>query len=101
MMPGLNEADTCRVYITPALKAAGRCDPHWRIAEQHYFADGQSWRKRGKALAVERKNGEIISHIRKKPLIETPEERVRQEYVCVLVNEYGYSLDQMAEEIPV
>ncbi len=40
-MPGLNEADTCRVYITPALKTAGWCDPHWRIAEQHYFTDGQ------------------------------------------------------------
>ena len=40
-MPGLNEADTCRVHIAPALKAAGWCDPHWRIAEQHYFTDGQ------------------------------------------------------------
>jgi type I site-specific restriction endonuclease len=40
-LPGLNEADTCRIYITPALKAAGWCDPHWRIAEQHYFTDGQ------------------------------------------------------------
>lgn len=40
-MPGLNEADTCRIYITPALKAVGWCDPHWRIAEQHYFTDGQ------------------------------------------------------------
>ena len=43
-----------------------------------------------KTLSVDRKNGEIFSHIRKKWLIETPEERVRQEYLCVLVNEYGY-----------
>ena len=31
-------------------------------------------------------------------LTETPEERVRQEYLCTLVNEYGYALDQIAEE---
>lgn len=40
-MPGLNEADTCRVFITPALQKAGWGEPHWRIAEQHYFTDGQ------------------------------------------------------------
>jgi len=37
----MNEADTCRVYITPALKDSGWGDPDWRIAEQHYFTDGQ------------------------------------------------------------
>ena len=42
--------------------------------------------------------GKIFSHIRKKWLVETPEERVRQEYLCVLVNEYGFSLSQMEEE---
>ena len=52
-------------------------------------------------LKVERKSGEIYSHIRKKWVIETPEERVRQEYLCVLVNEYGYSLDQIDEELSV
>ena len=31
----------------------------------------------------------------------TPEERVRQEYLLVLTDEYGYSLDQIAEETPV
>ena len=38
---GLNEADTCRVYVTPALQQAGWGQPVWRIAEQHYFTDGQ------------------------------------------------------------
>lgn len=52
-------------------------------------------------LAVRREGGRIFSHIRKKWLIEKPEERVRQEFVCVLVNEYGYSLDQMGEELHV
>ncbi|MGI4022522.1 MAG: N-6 DNA methylase [Janthinobacterium lividum] len=34
-------------------------------------------------------------------LILTPEEKVRQEYICRLVNHYGYSLDQMQQEITV
>jgi type I restriction enzyme M protein len=45
--------------------------------------------------------GKIWSHLRSKWLDETPEERVRQEYLCVLVNEYGFSLDQMGEEVEV
>jgi len=44
-------------------------------------------------------SGKIWSHIRQKWLVETPEERVRQEYVCSLVNEYEYSIDQMEEEM--
>ena len=43
--------------------------------------------------------GKIWSHVRQKWLIETPEERVRQEYVCSLVNEYDYSIEQMEEEM--
>ncbi|HEY0376408.1 MAG TPA: type I restriction enzyme HsdR N-terminal domain-containing protein [Pyrinomonadaceae bacterium] len=52
-------------------------------------------------LAVKRKDGQIWSHIRQKWLVETPEERVRQEYLCTLVNEYGYGLNQIAEELKV
>lgn len=43
--------------------------------------------------------GKIWSHIRQTWLVETPEEGVRQEYVCTLANEYGYSIDQMGEEL--
>ena len=49
-------------------------------------------------LALQRKDGKIRSHVRQKWLVETPEERVRQAYLPVLVNEYGFKLDQMAEE---
>ena len=50
-------------------------------------------------LQIKKNNeGEIYSHIRKKWLIETPEEIVRQNYLLVLVNEYGYSLEQIDEE---
>jgi type I restriction enzyme M protein len=52
-------------------------------------------------LAVSREHGKIWSHLRKKWLNETPEETVRQEYLCVLVNEYGFALDQMDEELEV
>ncbi|WP_407533356.1 N-6 DNA methylase [Elizabethkingia anophelis] len=34
-------------------------------------------------------------------MICTPEEEVRQEYIVHLVNHYGYSLDQMAQEVKV
>lgn len=46
-------------------------------------------------------NGKIWSHVRSKWLVETPEERVRQEYLLVLVNEYGFSIKQIAEELSV
>lgn len=45
--------------------------------------------------------GKIYSHIRKKWLHETPEERVRQEYLTILINEYGYTLEQIGEEVAV
>lgn len=45
------------------------------------------------------KKGKIWSHVRSKWLVETPEETVRQEYLLVLVNEYGFALDQIAEEM--
>lgn len=49
-------------------------------------------------ITARREKSKIWSHIRQKWLEETPEEAVRQEYLCVLVNEYGYSVEQMDEE---
>ncbi|MGH7983433.1 MAG: N-6 DNA methylase [Candidatus Udaeobacter sp.] len=43
--------------------------------------------------------GQIWSHIRQGWFLEMPEETVRQEFVCKLVNDYGFALTQMAEEI--
>lgn len=45
------------------------------------------------------KKGKIWSHVRSKWLVETPEETVRQNYLLVLVNDYGFTLDQIAEEM--
>jgi type I restriction enzyme M protein len=43
--------------------------------------------------------GKIWSPIRQKWLVETPEEGVRQDFVTTLQNEYGYSVEQMDEEV--
>lgn len=50
------------------------------------------------SLAVRRENGSIWSHIRRKWLVETPEERVRQQYLAHLVSGYGFQPAQIAEE---
>lgn len=52
-------------------------------------------------ITVRREKGKIWSHIRQKWLNETPEESVRQEFLSVLVSEYGFALDQMDEELNV
>ena len=50
---------------------------------------------------IEIRGNEIFSPLRQKWLKATPEERVRQEFLIVLMNEYGYSMDQIDEEAPV
>lgn len=47
------------------------------------------------------KDGKIFAPLKNKYLIATPEEKVRQGFICTLVNKYGYSLDQMAQELKV
>lgn len=47
---------------------------------------------------VRRENGKIWSEVRQKWLVETPEEYVRQEYLLILLNEYGFDVDQIGEE---
>lgn len=47
------------------------------------------------------KNNKIFAPLKNKELVLTPEERVRQEYICRLVNHYGYDLSQMDQELQV
>lgn len=54
-----------------------------------------------KTLSIQEKDNKIFSHIRKTWLIKTPEEIVRQNYLLTLVNEYGYLLDQIDEELAI
>jgi len=43
----------------------------------------------------------IICYIRGIEIIETPEEKVRQEYVRCLVEEYGYPEELIDVEVPI
>jgi type I restriction enzyme M protein len=49
-------------------------------------------------IEIKREGNKIFAPLKNKFLIETPEETVRQNYIEKLVNHYGYSLDQMAQE---
>lgn len=49
-------------------------------------------------LDIKREGNKIFAPLKDKFLIETPEETVRQNYILKLVNNYGYSLDQMEQE---
>lgn len=53
------------------------------------------------AIKRDEKKRKIWSHVRNKWLVETPEETVRQEYLLLLVNDYGFALDQIDEELNV
>ena len=53
------------------------------------------------ALEVQIKLNKIFAPLKNSWLIVTPEEKVRQEYICQLVNNYGYALEQMAQEVTV
>jgi len=50
-------------------------------------------------LQTQIKDDKIFAPLLNKWLVMTPEENVRQEFICKLVNDYGYSLNQMAQEI--
>ena len=52
-------------------------------------------------LEVQVDGNKIYSPLRDKWLVLTPEEQVRQGYICRLVNVYGYDLEQMDEELKV
>lgn len=52
-------------------------------------------------MELQRSNGKIFCPLKNSWHVETPEEVVRQKYVIKLVDEYGYSLEQMAQELKV
>ncbi len=54
-----------------------------------------------KADEVRIDGNRIFSPVRKKWLPLTPEEQVRQQYLAVLLDEYGYSLEHIDEEMSV
>ena len=50
-------------------------------------------------ISIQIKDNKIYAPLLEKWLLNRPEEEVRQEFICKLVNEYGYTLNQMAQEI--
>ena len=52
-------------------------------------------------MEVKIDGNKIFVPLKNKWLVYTPEEKVRQEYICRLVNNYGYSLEQMQQEVTV
>lgn len=50
---------------------------------------------------VQEKDGKIYYPLKKAWHVSTPEERVRQYYIAILANKYGYSLEQMEQELKV
>lgn len=54
-------------------------------------------------ITVEIKDNKILAPLKGKGvwLVLTPEEKVRQEYICRLVNHYGFTFDQMKQEVKV
>jgi len=52
-------------------------------------------------MEVQIKDKKIFAPLKDKWLVLLPEEKVRQEYITRLVKDYGYDLNQMAQEIKV
>jgi len=59
-MPPLNEADTCRVHVTPKLRAAGWNDD--QITEQKTFTNGRIVVGSGKPRRREPKRADYVLH---------------------------------------
>ena len=52
-------------------------------------------------MDIQIQGNKIYAPLKKKFLVLTPEERVRQEYIQRLVDNYGYTLEQMQQEVTV
>lgn len=52
-------------------------------------------------MEIQIEGNKIFAPLKNKWLVLKPEEEVRQKYICRLVNHYGYSQDQMGQEVPV
>ena len=52
-------------------------------------------------MEIQIKGNKIFAPLKDKWLVYKPEEEVRQKYICRLIDSYGYSKDQMDQEIKV
>ena len=98
----MNEADTCRIYVTPALQQAGWDNDPYRMNEQVTFTDGRivvtgkhGRRRPGKrADYILRYRTDIpIAVVEAKPEDKTPSDGLQQakEYAEILGLKFAYS----------
>lgn len=52
-------------------------------------------------MEIQIKDNKIFAPLKKQWLVLKPEEEVRQRYICRLADSYGFSLEQMAQEVQV
>ncbi|MDZ7777148.1 MAG: type I restriction enzyme HsdR N-terminal domain-containing protein [Bacteroidales bacterium] len=52
-------------------------------------------------MELEIDNGKIYAPLKEKWLVLKPEEEVRQKYINRLIDKYGFTVDQMAQEVQV
>lgn len=52
-------------------------------------------------MKIQIQDNKIFAPLKDKWLVLKPEEEVRQKYVCRLIDNYGYSIEQMTQEIQV
>ena len=52
-------------------------------------------------MEIQIKGNKIFAPLKDKWLVNKPEEEVRQKYICRLVNNYEYSLEQMSQDMQV
>lgn len=52
-------------------------------------------------MEIQIKDNKIFAPLKEKWLVLKPEEEVRQNYICRLVNSYGFDLNQMEQEVQV
>lgn len=62
---------------------------------------GEQTAKKEMTLEVIISGNKIFAPLKGKDLVLTPEEKVRQNFICRLVNHFGYALPQMAQEVKV
>ncbi len=52
-------------------------------------------------VKIDKKKNKIFAPLKDKWLVKTPEEEVRQKYICRLVHHYGFTFEQMKQEVTV
>ena len=52
-------------------------------------------------MKIQIKEDKIFSPLKDKWVRNTPEEKLKQEFICRLINSYGYSLEQLGQDIEI